>query len=202
MIKVIGFVGKMYSGKTTGAKYLVETQQYTRLRVADGLKKMLRDGLGVPEEYIDGHLKNAECEQLCGVTARHAMITLGTEWGRNLIHPDLWVKTLDTQMRELMYRGHSKFVIDDIRFLNEAKWLKALNMSSMMSFDARLIRVLRKDGDNSSTHQSEVEQESIIADATIYNDYTLAMYYESINDIVSRRYDNDYLIDGNGFRIG
>jgi len=189
MIKVIGFVGKMYSGKTTGAKYLVETQQYTRLRVVDRLKKMLRDGLGVPEEYIDGHLKNAECEQLCGATARHAMITLGTEWGRNLIHPDLWVKCIDTQMRDLIYRGHKKFVIDDIRFLNEAKWLKALNMSSMMSFDARLIRVLRKDGDNSSTHQSEVEQESIIADATIYNDYTLAMYYESINDIVSRKYE-------------
>lgn len=190
MIKVIGFVGKMKSGKTTGAKHLVDTQLYTRLRVADGLKKMLRDGLGVPEEYIDGHLKNAECEQLCGVTARHAMITLGTEWGRNLIHPDLWVKCIDTQMRELIYRGHGKFVIDDIRFLNEEKWLKALNkQSGNYVFDARLIRVLRKDGDNSSTHQSEVEQESIIADATIYNDYTLAMYYESINDIVSRKYE-------------
>lgn len=190
MIKVIGFVGKMKSGKTTGAKHLVDTQLYTRLRVADGLKKMLKDGLGVPEEYIDGDLKNAPCEQLCGVSARHAMVTLGTEWGRNLIHPDLWVKCIDTQMRDLIYQEHTKFVIDDIRFLNEAKWLKALNELKIgYLFDARLIRVLRKDGDNESTHQSEVEQDQIIADSTIYNDYTLAMYYESINDIVSRKYE-------------
>lgn len=190
MIKVIGFVGKMKSGKTTGARYLVETQQYTRLRVADGLKKMLKDGLGIDDRHIDGDLKNAPCEQLCGMSARHAMITLGTEWGRNLIHPDLWVKTIDTQMRDLIYRGHGKFVIDDIRFLNEATWLKALNgQNGNYTFDARLIRVLRKDGDNTSEHQSEKEQEGIITDATIYNDYTLSMYYESINDIVSRRFE-------------
>lgn len=190
MISVIGFVGKMKSGKTTGAKHLVETKQYTRLRVADGLKKMLKDGLGIDEEYIDGDLKNVPCEQLCGQTVRHAMITLGTEWGRNLIHSDLWVKTIDTQMRELIHQGHRRFVIDDIRFLNEEKWLKALNkQSDSYVFDARLIRVLRKYGDNDSTHQSEVEQELVIADSTIYNDYTLAMYYESINDIVSRKYE-------------
>lgn len=191
MIKVIGFVGKMYSGKTTGAKYLVETQQYTRLRVADGLKKMLKDGLGIDEEYIDGNKKNEPCEELCGATCRHGMITLGTDWGRDLIHPNLWVKRLDTQMRELIYRGHGKFVIDDIRFLNEAKWLKALNMSSMIPFDARLIKVLRKDRGEVSVeqHRSEIEQDDIIADATIYNDYTLQMYYESINDIVSRKYE-------------
>ncbi len=191
MIKVIGFVGKMYSGKTTGAKYLVETQQYTRLRVADGLKKMLKDGLGIDEEYIDGNKKNEPCEELCGATVRHGMVTLGTDWGRDLIHPNLWVKRLDTQMRELIYRGHEKFVIDDIRFLNEAKWLKALNMSSMIPFDARLIKVLRKDRGEVSVeqHRSEIEQDDIIADATIYNDYTLQMYYESINDIVSRKYE-------------
>jgi dephospho-CoA kinase len=190
MIKVIGFVGKIQSGKTTGAKHLVETQKYTRLRVADGLKRMLKVGLGIEERYIDGDMKNAPCEQLCGMTARHAMITLGTEWGRNLIHPDLWVKCIDTQMREMIYRGYGKFVIDDIRFLNEAKWLIALNgQNSNYTFDARLIRVLRKDAINTVEHQSEKEQEGIITDATIYNDYTLQMYYESIDDIVSRKYE-------------
>ena len=78
MISVIGFVGKMKSGKTTGAKHLVYTKQYTRLRVADGLKKMLKDGLGINEEYIDGDLKNVPCEQLCGQTVRHAMITFSS----------------------------------------------------------------------------------------------------------------------------
>lgn len=190
MIKVIGFVGKMYSGKTTGAKYLVETQQYTRLRVADGLKKMLRDGLGIDDEFIDGELKNMPCPELCDQTVRHAMITLGTEWGRCMIHPDLWVKAIDTKMRELICRGHTKFVIDDIRFLNESEWLKGLNNQVLNGgFDARLIKVLREGVHNTLDHVSETQQDRIVVDATIYNHYTLQMYYESINDIVSRRFE-------------
>lgn len=197
MIKVIGFVGKMQSGKTIGAKYLVETQQYTRLRFADGLKRMLIDGLKVPEEYIDGDKKNEPCEELCGRTGRYGQITLGTEWGRDLVHPNIWVKALEREMINLIHRGHSKFVIDDVRFINEAEWLNDINSDrvGLHSIDSRLIKILRKDRGEvlAEQHRSESEQDNIIVDATIYNDYTLQMYYESINDIVSRKYDKEWL---------
>jgi len=189
MITVIGLIGKMRAGKTTAAKYLEGTGAFTRLRVADGLKRMLRDGLGISEEYIDGSLKDAPCEQLCGVPVRHAMVTLGTEWGREMIHPDLWVKTIDTQMREFIQRGHTKFVIDDIRFLNEAEWIKNLNRQTHRhEYDARLIRIVRTSEKPVSLHVSEVQQEKIVEDATVFNDYTLDILYDSMREIVARKY--------------
>lgn len=60
---------------------ILEKVGYTRIRFADRLKKMLREGLGIPDEYIDGYKKNESCEWLCGRTARHAMVTLGYRMG-------------------------------------------------------------------------------------------------------------------------
>lgn len=54
------------------------------------------------------------------MTPRLLMQLLGTEAGRNIIHPNLWV---NTTMSTFM-KGKSKWIISDTRFLNEAEVLK------------------------------------------------------------------------------
>lgn len=191
LIRVIAFMGKAGSGKTTAATHLVRKYGFIRLSFSDGLKMMLYRGLGIGQEYLYGGKKNECPEELCGRTARHAMITLGTEWGRNLIHPDIWVKAMEKSLSECMYSGTDKFVIDDVRFLNEADWvrglanIKKIGVSPVVENDkeigtnpvvyeirSTLVNIVRY-SKNDIDHQSETEQDGIIPDSVIRNNGTM-----------------------------
>lgn len=186
-IKVVAFIGKMGSGKTTAAKHLVDKHGYTRLRFADKLKRMLRV-LGLSDEEVDGDLKSKPCALLGGKTPRHAMITLGTEWGRDMIDPNLWCNALSRELHAQLVLGHTnKFVIDDLRFLSEARWVSSLNVRSDYPIDARMIRILRSDVEG-VVHQSETEQDEIVEDWMIANERTVKDLYNKLDDTLEKLY--------------
>ena len=158
---VIGIVGKVGAGKTTIGNYLVQHYGFTLMKFADPLKDMLR-ALGLTDEELDGSRKEKPSEVLLGRTPREAMITLGTEWGRNMIHKDLWVKHMERRLCKFSKFG-SRVVIDDVRFLSEADML--------VGFGARLWRVVDvSPGASNGTHQSETEQDEIYCGNELYND--------------------------------
>jgi energy-coupling factor transporter ATP-binding protein EcfA2 len=99
------------------------------LPLAGPLKSMLRT-LGVPEIHLTGTLADKEVplDLLCGRTARHAMQTLGTEWGRECIHPELWLRAWRYAAEQVTSAGGcpSLIIIDDLRFDNEAAYLRGL----------------------------------------------------------------------------
>lgn len=117
---IIGFAGRAGAGKTTAALHLVEHHGFERVRFAGPLKAMMR-ALGCTEEEVDGALKEAPCALLGGRTPRQAMQWLGTEWGRDLIAPDLW-----TRAWEHAVAGKPRVVADDVRFPNEAATIRRL----------------------------------------------------------------------------
>mgnify|MGYP003318206030 FL=1 len=83
-----------------------------------------------------------------GITARVMLQTLGTEWGRASVDPDIWVKAA---MREAEYFMHtdSKVIFDDVRFANEAV--------AIQQAGGKVYRVSRKDFEVSNdTHISEL----------------------------------------------
>jgi nitrogen regulatory protein PII-like uncharacterized protein len=184
-VRLIALCGRQGSGKTTAAKRICEKFGYTRIRFADRLKKMLVDGLGIDREYIDGDRKHESVPELCGRTARHGMITLGTEWGRNNIHKDIWVMALYRDMKRLVNEGCNKFVIDDLRFLSEEKWLNSLKYNSDIPIIITIIK-LEREGAVISNHQSEREIDKIKEEWTIYNSNTLEGFHLSIDDVVKR----------------
>lgn len=110
---LIGLCGPAGSGKSTAALHLVEHHGFTRVRFAGPLKAMMR-ALGCTEEEVDGALKEAPCALLGGRTPRQAMQWLGTEWGRQMIAPDLWLRAWAAEANR--YR---LVVCDDVRFPNE-----------------------------------------------------------------------------------
>jgi hypothetical protein len=121
---LVGFVGRKWSGKDTGASGLVEVG-YANVKFAGGLKVMLAALLeyqGVDrvtvERMLEGDLKETPTPYLGGRTPRHAMQTLGTEWGRELIADDIWVQI------GLNKAKTGKSVITDVRFPNEAAAIK------------------------------------------------------------------------------
>lgn len=117
--KLIGLVGYAGSGKSTAAEHIQAVYRYDRIKFAGTLKRMLRS-LGLSLQEVDGDLKEKPCDLLCGKTPRYAMQTLGTEWGRDLIHPDIWV---NSTMR-LVDSMENEVVIDDVRFESEMKAIR------------------------------------------------------------------------------
>lgn len=131
MARLYGLTGKKRVGKDTAGQALVECG-YVRAAFADALKMMLATFLDLrgasPEEIsqmIDGQLKEAPTDYLFGATPRHAMQTLGTEWGRKCINEDLWVNTLKEAIENALAQGAS-VVVTDVRFNNEAKVIREL----------------------------------------------------------------------------
>jgi len=146
---------------------------------------MLRS-LGLTDRQLYSDQKQVPSELLCGTTPRKAMQTLGTEWGRDMIHPDFWVRVWENQIRALWGREartstnpHTTtgIVVDDLRFENEEKAIRKLG--------GKIIRVSRPDIDLSDDHASE-RSHSFKADYTITNAGALSDLYEEI-DLMTKR---------------
>lgn len=115
---IIGFSGPIGCGKSYAAAHMVNRHGFTLHKMAGPLKNMMR-AVGLTEEHIEGKLKEVPCDFLCGKTPRHAMQTIGTEWGRDLIGADLWIRLWQHNMPD------GNVVCDDIRFPNEAETIQS-----------------------------------------------------------------------------
>jgi hypothetical protein len=161
---LIALTGLAGSGKSTVAQYLVEQHDFVRMKFAQGLKDMLR-AIGLTDAHIEGHLKETPSTLLCGKTPREAMLTLGTEWGRDLIGQDLWCNILAQRVRD---STHPCIVVDDCRFVNEARTIRALG--------GQVWKVVR-DVPTAINHRSETEQANLVPDwVCMNNDSVLELY--------------------------
>jgi hypothetical protein len=122
--RVIALTGLAGAGKSSAARHLVERHGYARIPFAGPLKAMLR-AIGLTDAQIDGPLKEKPAVLLMGQTPRYAMQRLGTEFGRDLIHPDLWVNLWRDQAEKVLEAG-GRVVADDCRFPNEVETIRAL----------------------------------------------------------------------------
>jgi hypothetical protein len=112
------------SGKSVIANIL-EANGYERVKFATALKNMLRVMLSNVAETADwiescmeGPHKETPIRDLGGKTPRELMQSLGTDWGRDMVHPDLWVRMTMSRVNHLLTMGE-RVVIDDMRFPNE-----------------------------------------------------------------------------------
>lgn len=118
-MKIIGLAGPARSGKDTIAMHM-ERYGYYKMAFADPLRDMLR-ALNIPEEYIQD--RKEDLIPGLGVSFRHLAQTLGTEWGRNQVANDFWLRLLVSAIDE--HADDSTYiVITDVRFAEEAKWVR------------------------------------------------------------------------------
>lgn len=125
MSALIGLAGRKQSGKSALADWLGREHRFTTLAFADPIKRAIDDIVAdvltnsdpdSVKPIIEGD-KEWIIPQL-GVSLRQLYQTLGTEWGRKLIHPDLWIMATMPFVDRMLKCG-SKIVIPDVRFPNE-----------------------------------------------------------------------------------
>lgn len=167
MKHLVAFTGAAGAGKSTAARLLIDNHGYTLVKFATTLKNMMR-AIGLSEDQIEGNLKERPAQELCGMTPRYAMQTLGTEWGRNLIGYNVW-----TNLWSLEAVKHKRVVVDDCRFDNEA--------DSVYGMGGTIIKIVGRGGIYGN-HESEKGLDRY--DATVVNDSCETVLYRRIMDAI------------------
>lgn len=113
------------SGKSTVAEFLSSAYEFQRVPFVKPLKDWLVQFLALwdysPEDAVrlawdDKHIP---LERIPGApTARHLLQTLGTNWGRNLVHQKIWTE-LWTQTAIPILQAGGRIVVEDMRFPSE-----------------------------------------------------------------------------------
>ena len=124
-VRVLGFAGRKGAGKSTAAAAIAAAvAEAGRLDFADPLKGMLA-AFGLSDAQLYGDAKEKPLDWL-DVTPRRLMQTLGTEWGRELIHPDLWVRLWELRALDALRSRAPVVLVADVRFVNELAAVRRL----------------------------------------------------------------------------
>lgn len=164
-MKIIGLCGKARSGKTTIATVMCAAGYYP-ISLAEPIKTMLLAlGINEPEHKEKPFKLFPETEDSPYVTYRQLTQTLGTEWGRYCIDEDMWLKHLQSRITTLERGGIvRKIVITDVRFENEAQWVRKMG---------HLWHISRSNRGPTHHHISEAGIKPIGHEIEIVNDGTI-----------------------------
>jgi len=158
---LIGVTGKAGSGKDTFAGYFI-TRGWHRLAFADPIKRMIEAGLGISPDVWENRESKERIIPWLGKSPRFLAQTLGTDWAREMVHPDIWLLVAE---RELMSR--TKTIVTDVRFNNEAKLIHHYG-----GIVVRVERPAAVAADNSG-HSSESGVSDDYIDHVVVNDGTI-----------------------------
>lgn len=175
---IIGLSGYAQSGKDTVAQILVEDYGYTRLAFADIIKKacyalnpiISLDGMRLShavEKYgWDGAKQVPEVRRL--------IQAMGTEVGRELIDPQIWV-----ELTMYAVSNTDKIVLSDVRFRNEAEEIKWRTGQIW-----RISRIER--GAPINLHRSETDMDTWNFDQYLANNGTIDELKDEIELVMSK----------------
>jgi len=188
MGKIIGIMGQARAGKDSIAAYLAENYNAVRLGLADPMKRFCKEVFDFSDEQLYGDQRDVfdiRYKRLSktkaglpvsatNLTARYALQTLGTEWGRNC-YENVWIDYGIRVAQELLRDPYRRYTVEqglylgasprptagvvfsDLRFRNEFEAVKKAG--------GFLVRVYRPGADGEtagvSKHASEEEQKTI-----------------------------------------
>ena len=176
--RVIGLYSSVpQSGKTTIA-YELQQRGYICIPFASPLKRMVGvflGSLGYSHQMISTFLFEKKEQRIpeLGVSARHLMQTLGSEWGRECISPSVWIDVWRCAAQRQL-DGGLNVVVDDCRFSNEYQVIKDLG--------GEMWRVKRTDTEVAPppTHMSEGNLDSHSFDRIFLNDSTVSALHNQL----------------------
>lgn len=186
-MRLIGFTGKAGSGKDTAADYLCQQRGFFKYSFAKPLKDMLA---------VIGVTDNRETKELphpvFGVSPRRMMQTLGTDWGRDMICADIWLRCATQALRNTPMIELNKYTLNgsqcsdwgaakgmaiaDVRFENEAAWLRQSG--------GVLIHIGRPGLVEVAAHVSENGVEFLESDRLLVNDSTVRVLHAKLESIL------------------
>ncbi|MDA3306243.1 MULTISPECIES: hypothetical protein [Stenotrophomonas] len=167
----IGIAGSNRAGKDTLANGLASALGLPCDSFAAPLRQFVAAILGLTVRELDSH-KEVAIDWLAELTPRHLMQTAGTEWGRDRVHPELWVRSLFARLPE-------GGLVTDVRFANEARAIRRRG--------GVVIHVNRPGHGSSDPHASEQPLPRELVDIEVDNDGTPAdLVRRSLEQLLSR----------------
>lgn len=208
-VQVVAFCGKARAGKDTAAilmrdwiqkrndmvpheqNYVIGVESFAApiktmaavLLDYFGMGSIMDNSTLVP--FIEGDRREEVIEGI-GVSTRQILQTLGTEWGRDTVNPDLWLNCMETRIRNYEmakdhgYKGAIVF-ITDLRFDNEAQLVRRLG--------GRTIKIIRDDLPAVAPHVSEAGIafnliDEVVSNNSSFEDLAISLALGSLVDII------------------
>lgn len=173
---LIGLTGRARSGKTTAAEHLVGTYLMEHYAFADPLRDGLMAIFNLDPSDFEGDRKEQPLAWL-DRSPRQLMQSMGTEWARNTVHPDVWVK-LAEQNLDYMTKALGAvlgFVVSDVRFENEADLIRRRG--------GTIIHISRAAAQAVNPHISEAGVAGNKADLLMFNNGTVEEFLRSLDEV-------------------
>jgi hypothetical protein len=181
---IIAISGKAGSGKSTVGE-IFEKSGFRIDSFATSVKDICSILFNFDREKIEGireedriwrETPDKSISELLGknFSPRDAMILIGTEIGRNIIHQDIWIKTLFDRYE----KNKINLLISDLRFPNEYEEIKKRN--------GIIIRI-NSNREKKSDHISECALDNHNFDYIIDNNGTLDELYEQVNNVINNK---------------
>jgi hypothetical protein len=168
-LTLIGLAGRAGTGKDSIAAGLADRHNALRYAFALPLKAGLQAMLGLDPEDLEDRERKEQVIEWLGASPRYLMQTLGTQWGRELVAPDLWVRLARRVIEEARTSpefGYSPaLVISDVRFPDEAALIRELG--------GWVVHVRRLDAPPVVEHVSETALPFVAGDLVLDNNGTL-----------------------------
>jgi hypothetical protein len=170
-VDVIGIHGPLNGGKDTVAKILMELRPglFKTYAFARPLKQAGMVLFGFTMEHFEDRVLKETVDPFWGFSPRKAMQLLGTEYGRDMLREDIWIKRAEREI-ELNKAQGFKTIITDVRFENEAQWIRSLGRLVYLSVP-NLVR------DEKYNHASETGITEADTDLAISNDKAAGLGY-------------------------
>ena len=123
---IIGITGHARHGKDSTADIIVSNFGYRKHALADVMKEACRVIFGWTDAHLYGELKEV-IDPRYGISPRHALQTLGTEWGQyKLSEYDSFNEVTGRKLwvNSILNRVQGDTVISDVRFPHEAEAIR------------------------------------------------------------------------------
>jgi hypothetical protein len=176
-MRIIGLTGKAGVGKDTVADYLVANHGFRKFSLAGPLKEMLKV-IGVD---CDNRETKETPHPVFGVSPRRMAQTLGTEWMRNCVAADGWLRIAEQNIATVRALNSYEdvpsvtgIVFSDVRFENEAEFIRK---------QGTVIHVMR-DVAAVAAHASEAGVPLLDCDRCLLNDKTIEVTFRRLEDIM------------------
>ena len=160
---IIGLCGPAGAGKNTVSDFLAEDYGFKSVSFAEPIYRAVSEITGLSVEQLQDRQTKEEPIEWLGVSPRVLLQTLGTDWGRNTIKHDMWI-------RLAMSKVDGDTVITDVRFDDEAEAIKAAG--------GEVWHVSRPCGNcckgDAASHPSEQGVSQSLIDVSLANDGTIA----------------------------
>lgn len=184
-VYLIGFTGKMGSGKTTAVEVILARGEGRRehfsaecLKFAGPIYRMVKGIYQVAGLPIE---KNK---------ARPLMQYLGTDFFRKTYGENFWVELWEKEYHKLIAETHPDnfpliILCDDVRFENEAALIRKLGGSLIEVYSDPDLRAQRGRDLSNEGHASEAGVPAQYLTGTIFNNAALGSFKDRVNKVFS-----------------